>query len=183
MILLLVVLGLCLACSPPCLAIGSTQCLPDPLPQFSPRECEEAGRDRWGRDRCGRSRGSWKRLEWSVYLDCYNELVEELDKDHDHDPPGEIPWRNKLYDALVMAAWKGRVNITQAILQRKKMVENFNIGHGQIVELAAEFDHPEVLKLLLDAAEAKPSDLETRARLPFFIKSPLYAAAKGGYVA
>ena len=178
MILLLVVLGLCLACSPPCLAIDSTQCsLPDPLPEFSPRECGKAGAcGNWDR---------WNRLEWFVYLDCYDDLVEELDKDHDHDPPGQIPWRNRVYNALVIAAWRGHVNITQAILQRKKMMGNF--GFGQSIELAAEFDHPEVLKLLLDA-EAKSSDTESGTGLPanfrppYFIKSPLYAAAKGGYV-
>ena len=174
MILLLVVLGFCLlACSPPCLAIGSIPCLPNPLPKFPPRGCGEA---LFG---CS----EWNRTEWSVYLDCYDELVEELDQEHDHDRQGEFLYRYKLSDALAVAAWAGRVNITKAILQRVNKVYDYH-GFGQHVELAAGFDHPEVLKLLLDA-RAKFTDPGPRTqdlRPTRFSKSPLYAAAKGGYV-
>ena len=175
---------LCLL-SPPCLALAdshqpeptdSLPCLPDPLPDELPNETKPKARN-WETRQLELETRNWTKLEYSVYYNCYDEAMEELDRLLSSDQTND-DWRTKadVLDNIIrsgdMAARLGRENITQGYKELRSLL----IWIDREGRWAAENDHPELLELFISAgANFKPIDPHDR----FFSPSILYAAAKG----
>ena len=201
----LLVFGLCLA-SPPCQAVDnslhpeepiqSSSCLPDPLPESPPNDYT------WHL-----ALGTnWTKLEYSVYYNCYDELVEELDhrigdlKNKTFREKQEIIW--SLQRSLETAIDKGHIDITRAFLERRDSLliprEERAFAYptmgqpryiwievplldgeylgGRVSSMAAGNNDVELLKLLIDAGANFTRSSSSRD----FGLTPLFAAAKGG---
>jgi len=171
--------------SPSCLALAeshqteptdSIPCLPDPLPDELPNETKPRARN-WETGKLELETRNWTKLEYSVYYNCYDEAMEELDRLLSSDQTND-DWRMKadVFENIIrsgdMAARLGRDNITEAYKELRSLL----IWIDREGRWAAENDHPELLELFISAgANFKPIDPHDR----YFSPSILYAAAKG----
>ena len=203
----LLVFGLCLA-SPPCQAVDnslhpmpmpiqSSSCLPDPLPESPPKG------HTWylalGRN--------WTKLDYSVYYNCYDELVDELDhrigdlKNKTFREKRKIVW--SLQRSLEIAIDKGHIDITRAFLERRdsllipreerSTMETWNSMSRKYIWIEVPLLDGEYLGGLVSSMAAGNNDVELLKLLidagANFTRSsssrdigitPLFAAAKGG---
>merc|ERR1712212_1055772 len=172
-------MGVLCCLSPPCPALestGSLPCLPYPLPEELPNETKPRARN-WETGQLEPETRNWTKLEYSVFYNCYDEAVEELDRLLSSDQTND-DWRTKadVLDNIIrsgdMAARLGRDNITQVY----KELHSLLIWIDRAGRWAAKTAPPALLELFISAgANFKPIDPQDR----FFSPSILYAAAKG----
>jgi len=114
----------------------------------------------------------WSQIDRAVFYNCYEKVVEFYDEYE-----GE-PWRIP-HASLKIGAHEGHVKIVEALLERK-LVSVVNCG--VYPWLAAKHDHPQVLKLLLEAGYGTGGYFPAHCSGVWYGLSPLYAAAMGGSV-
>ena len=147
---------------------SSTTCLPNPIPTCPVEDCSH-----------------WTELEFSIFYNCSEEVVQHLDQLEPWNPRSPVNYRL----GLEIASEAGLTEIVAAILQRREKLGIELHGCEIASWLAAERNHRDVLEMLLESGSGTEECSEywtntPGGRRPFEQSAPslLFAAAKGGSV-